>query len=58
METITKKKGETRKEYLLRVAIYYIEEDKINVYDEAECDGYCLIDDIRNELGLPDPDFN
>jgi hypothetical protein len=23
-------------------------------YDKAECDGSCLMDDIRHELGLPE----
>lgn len=23
-------------------------------YDEANCDGYCLLDDIKTELGLED----
>ena len=26
-------------------------EQKVN-YDDAECDGYCLLEDIENELSL------
>jgi hypothetical protein len=52
MDTIKQKKDESRKDYLLRVAIYYIDEERENIYDEAECDGSCLIDDIKMELNL------
>ena len=52
MKTIVKKQGENRRDYLLRVALAYIDEERTNVFDEAECDGYCLIEDIRIELGL------
>lgn len=48
------REGETREHYLLRVAANYI--DKFNpeqtmIWDEAECDGYCLVDDIKAVIG-------
>lgn len=47
---LTQKKDETRKDYLIRVAIHYIEIHHASgeiFYDEAQCDGYCLIEDLR-----------
>lgn len=44
---------ETRLAYLLRVAISHIREhaaDEITEYDEAECDGACLADELQHEL--------
>lgn len=52
MEKIVKKAKESDKDYLLRVAIAYIDEEKVNIYDGAECDGYCLIDDIKIALDI------
>ena len=49
MITIVLGKGETRQNYLLRVASAYIAEfnpEQTMIWDEAECDGYCLVDDI------------
>lgn len=59
------KKKEYRKEILLRAAYdllkrseesYYVQETtSITVrYDDANCDGYCLMEDIAWELGLED----
>jgi hypothetical protein len=60
MREIKTKKGETRKDYLLRVSLAYLEEIENSAYrdalgtmlkfDEAECDGHCLIDDINLEI--------
>jgi len=57
---ITQKKKETRKDYLLRVALAYLKKIKDSEYDEAlstkleydnaRCDGDCLIDDIEMEI--------
>ena len=47
-------KGETRIQYLARVLKEYMESaDWIGEieYDGAECDGYCLADDILIEAG-------
>ncbi len=52
MAIFKQKKGESRKEYLLRVAIAYIDEELVHTFDGAQCDGYCLIDDIKIELNL------
>lgn len=45
-----------RMQLLLKIASEYIEKhaplDEIIVYDDAECDGYCLVDDIRAVLYL------
>jgi len=42
-----------RKDYLIRAVVAYIEETKgfaeTVFYDGTECDGYCLIDDIKAE---------
>jgi hypothetical protein len=59
MITIKQKKGEDRKEYLARVAVVFlensweIENEGLEIkYDDAVCDEYCLIDDIKNEYGF------
>ena len=52
-----------RKEYLLRVCLELLQraEDSSHVldvisetfhYDEADCDGYCLMEDIKIELNI------
>ena len=55
---ITIQPTETRQNYLMRAVIRYMENNPVNDYtvdyDEASCDGYCLIEDIRAEL---DPDI-
>lgn len=46
------KPDETRLAYLLRVAIRHILEhaaDATTHYDEAECDGACLADELQRE---------
>lgn len=54
-----------RKEILLKAAYdllkqcsesdYVLEAPAVTVfYDDAECDGLCLMDDIANELGIDD----
>ena len=59
MKTIIQKNNETRKDYLFRVAIAYLEvldndsDDSLSqliIFDEAECDGSCLLDDMKNEI--------
>jgi len=52
MEKIIKRIRESRKDYLVRVAIAYI---KLNpegsiIYDDTECDGYYLAEDLEMEL--------
>ena len=58
MEKIIQKKGESRKKYLVRVAIAMLEENGMSIepvhYDGTECDAHCLADDLRIEFGLPD----
>lgn len=44
--------GESRQNYLLRVAMHFLREHPVAaehtiVFDEAECDGNCLADDIQ-----------
>ena len=51
---ITKQNDETRIEYLSRVLVAYMEENPCAAeywigYDGAECDGWCLAEDIKNE---------
>ncbi len=59
--TVKLRKGESRKDYLIRVAVAYLKHvdhtghfqtgypDTIN-YDEADCDGACLADDLEAEF--------
>lgn len=52
--SILKFADEDRRDVLLKAAIDFIENSDPSVtvfYDEADCDGYCLIDDIRAVLG-------
>ncbi len=57
---VLKKKQEDfadRGEYLLYVAINFINTHaryETAVFDEAECDGACLIEDIQVEFDVPD----
>jgi hypothetical protein len=60
---VNQKDNETRTQYLLRVLGVYMFKygyDTIQ-YDDTECDGICLYDDIRTELegasaGVPFPE--
>jgi len=59
MIKIEQKENEERKYYLVRLAIafliensgYGLENDTL-FYDEAECDGYCLAEDLRIEFDI------
>ena len=59
MQKVKQITGESREHYLVRVAIIWIEDntgfvghdDRIE-YDEAECDGYCLAQDLRDEFDI------
>ena len=50
------KKNESRKEYLVRVAIYMLEANWFSIepveFDEAECDAFCLADDLKIEFKI------
>jgi hypothetical protein len=58
---VKQKGNEPRKDYLIRVAVAYLKEvdhtghfytdypDTIK-YDEADCDGVCLANDLENEF--------
>lgn len=57
MITIKQKKGESRKDYLIRIAIAYIDDasqisDTLLFYDGVESDGGCLADDLRDEFEI------
>lgn len=59
MIRIEKLENEDRKTYLVRLAVSYIESNRVYVgiddelyYDGAECDGACLADDLRIEFDL------
>jgi|TARA_Y100000310_G_scaffold69791_1_gene65352 hypothetical protein len=59
MIKLEQKENESRKQYLVRLAIEYITEhtgyvgvDDYLYYDEAECDGYCLAEDLRIEFDI------
>lgn len=49
---IKQKTNESRMEYLLRVLDVYMDDHggETIMYDDAECDGMCLADDIRSEV--------
>ncbi len=56
MKTIIQKENESRKDYLVRVAIIMLREnadimDTIT-FDEAECDAFCLADDLESEFDI------
>jgi len=54
MRKVEQKENETRKDYLIRVAIEMLEDNWCGMsnieYDEAECDALCLAEDLRVEL--------
>ena len=56
MQHIIPKENESRKDYLVRVAIKMLEANAFNIdlikYDEAECDAFCLADDLKTEFNL------
>jgi hypothetical protein len=56
MIKVKQKENETRKDYLVRVAIKMLDENAYQIdtieFDEAECDGYCLAEDLRNEFDI------
>ena len=60
MKKIIQQKGESRKKYLVRVAIAMLEENGMEMaeveYDEAKCDALCLADDLRIEFNIPEED--
>jgi hypothetical protein len=47
---LIQKDNETRLMYLLRVAEAYIDANPYHIiaYDDAECDGYCLAEELRD----------
>lgn len=59
MIKIPSKENEDRKTYLVRLAVAYINSVLDNssfnetiFYDEAQCDGFCLVDDLEQEFEL------
>jgi hypothetical protein len=50
------KENENRKDYLIRVAIAMLVESGYSIdaieYDEAECDAFCLAEDLRIEFDV------
>jgi hypothetical protein len=60
MEKIIQQKGESRKKYLVRVAIAMLEENGMELaeihYDDAKCDANCLADDLRIEFNIEKED--
>lgn len=58
-ENLKEKDFPSRKEYLVAIAILYINShtgysgiDDDVFYDEAECDGYALAEDLANEFDI------
>ena len=60
MKKIIQQKGESRKRYLVRVAIAMLEENEMELaeiyYDDTNCDSACLADDLRIEFNIPEED--
>jgi len=59
MIKLEQKKDESRKDFLIRLAVAYIDDaaqisDTMLFYDGTESDGACLADDLRYEFGLED----
>ena len=56
MIKVKQKEDETRKDYLIRVAIAMLNENAYSIdsveYDEAECDAFCLAEDLRIEFDV------
>lgn len=59
MIKIEEKENETRKEYLVKLAIAFLRENSgyglqndTLFYDEAECDGFCLAEDLSAEFDI------
>mgnify|MGYP000595508064 FL=1 len=56
MIKVKQKENETRKDYLVRVAIKMLDENAYQIdtieFDEAECDASCLAEDLRNEFDV------
>lgn len=51
---VKKSDYDSRKEYLVALAMAYLREhgEDTMFYDEAECDGYCLADDLGVEFNI------
>ena len=58
MIKIEQRVNEKRQEYLVRVAIEMLNENGYSIdaveYDEAECDAFCLAEDLRIEFDIED----
>ena len=58
MIKVKQKENENRKDYLIRVAIVMLNENGFTIdaveYDEAECDAFCLVEDLRIEFDVDD----
>lgn len=56
MIKVKQKENETRKNYLVRAAIIMLDENAYKIdtieFDEAECDAFCLAEDLRNEFDI------
>ena len=56
MTKVKQKENETRKDYLIRVAIAVLKENGYIIdpveYDEAESDAYCLAEDLMVEFDV------
>lgn len=53
---VTQRENESRKEYLIRAAIVMLENSAYRIesvdYDDANCDAYCLIQDLKIEFDI------
>tara|TARA_R110002012_G_scaffold288497_1_gene481256 strand:- start:44 stop:220 length:177 start_codon:yes stop_codon:yes gene_type:complete len=58
MTKVPQIKGESRKHYLARVAVIVLISSGFSIenfiYDEAECDAFCLADDMKIEFDIED----
>ena len=56
MKEVKQKENETRKDYLVRVVINMLNDNGYGmdtiIFDESECDAFCLAEDLRTEFNL------
>lgn len=54
MKEFEQKENETRKDFLIRIAIYVLRKNAFTInevrYDDAICDAACLAEDLEIEL--------
>ena len=61
MTRVERRENESRKDYEVRVAIKFLEENADHmdtiIYDGVECDAWCLAEDLKNTFNMYDEDM-